>query len=76
MGRPKLYRTKEEELEAKRMSKKKWAKRNQERVNYIRAKSFAKKFIQISDNEDLKWIEKLTQKRKEELKNIRIVNES
>ncbi|MCW6065881.1 hypothetical protein, partial [Clostridium sporogenes] len=72
MGRPKLYKTKEEELKAKKISKKKWAKNNKDRVNYIRAKSFTKKFIKISNSKDLNLIEELLQQRREELKDNKV----
>lgn len=68
MGRKRIYNSKEEYLEAQVESKKKWREKNQDRVAYIRAKSAAKKFVNLSDEEDLEMLEEWLIDRKKALK--------
>lgn len=64
MARPKKYKTEEERKKAKKNSQKKWIAKNKETVAYIRAKSFAKQFIEISEEEDIEILEKWIEERK------------
>nr|BAG74926.1 hypothetical protein [Enterococcus faecium] len=45
-------------------ARKKWVEKNQETIAYIRAKSFAKKFIEMSEDEDIELLEKWLEDRK------------
>lgn len=63
MARPRKYNTEEERKEAmKRLGKN--GLKNQETIAYIRAKSFAKKFIEMSEDEDIELLEKWLEDRK------------
>jgi hypothetical protein len=64
IGRPKIYKTEEEREQAKKDVQKRWVKNNYERVAYIRAKSYTKRFIAISEDKDLKEVEKWLKERK------------
>lgn len=64
MGRPPKYKTEEERKAAMKRSQKKWAEKNPETVGYIRAKSFAKQFIEISEDEDILLLEEWIKERK------------
>jgi hypothetical protein len=65
MARPRKYNTEEERKEAMKKARKKWGlKKNQETIAYIRAKSFAKKFIEMSEDEDIELLEKWLEDRK------------
>ena len=68
-GRPRKYLTDEERAAAIKEQKKKWTSKNKNTVDYIRAKSFAKKFIKMSDNEDLQMLEELIKEHKKQQKN-------
>lgn len=68
MGRPPKYKNEEEREQAKIDARKRWAKENQSKVAYVRAKSFTKKFIDMSEDEDLKIIEKWLEERKKKSK--------
>lgn len=65
MARPPKYKTEEERLEARRKSQREWAKRNKETVAYIRSRSFAKQFIEMSENEDIEMLEQWIKERKQ-----------
>lgn len=67
MGRNRIYNSEKEYLEAQLESKKKWRYNNQERVAYIRAKSATKKFVSLSDEEDLDMLEEWLNERKRAL---------
>ena len=58
------YNTEEERKEAMKKARKKWVEKNQETIAYIRAKSFAKKFIEMSEDEDIELLEKWLEDRK------------
>ncbi|AMQ98767.1 TPA: hypothetical protein ONU04_001247 [Enterococcus faecium] len=64
MARPRKYNTEEERKEAMKKARKKWVEKNQETIAYIRAKSFAKKFIEMSEDEDIELLEKWLEDRK------------
>ena len=64
MARPRKYNTEEERKEAMKKARKKWDEKNQETIAYIRAKSFAKKFIEMSEDEDIELLEKWLEDRK------------
>ncbi|HAQ2741432.1 TPA: hypothetical protein IX422_001046 [Enterococcus faecium] len=64
MARPRKYNTEEERKEAMKKARKKWVEKNQETIAYIRAKSFAKKFIEMSEDEDIELLEKWLENRK------------
>lgn len=70
MARPPKYKTEEERREARKKSQREWAKRNKETVAYIRSRSFAKQFIEMSEDEDIEmleqWIEERKQAKKED----------
>ncbi|EMF0336531.1 hypothetical protein KCT23_002341 [Enterococcus faecium] len=64
MARPKKYKTEEERKKAREKSKKKWASRNKDKVAYIRAKSSAKLFVEMSEDEDVEMLERWIEERK------------
>lgn len=64
IARPRKYNTEEERKEAMKKARKKWVEKNQETIAYIRAKSFAKKFIEMSEDEDIELLEKWLEDRK------------
>lgn len=65
VARPQKYKTEEERLEARRKSQREWAKKNKETVAYIRSKSFAKQFIEMSEDEDIEILEQWIKERKQ-----------
>lgn len=69
MGRPKIYKTELQRKKAKREAQKRWAKNNKETVAYIRAKSFAKQFIEMSEEDDLVLLEEWIENRKNQKEN-------
>lgn len=66
-GRKKKYATEEEKKAALREQKREWRRRNTEKVSYNRRKSFARKFIELGNQEDLDMLEQWLEQRKEEL---------
>lgn len=64
MGRKRIYETEKDYLAAQEKSKKRWRENNQQRVAYIRAKSAAKKFVSLSDDDDLEMLEEWLNERK------------
>ncbi|MBO0481518.1 hypothetical protein [Candidatus Enterococcus courvalinii] len=65
MARPKKYKTEAERKKAREESKKKWVNKNKDKVAYIRAKSSAKLFVEMSEDEDVEMLEKWIKERKE-----------
>lgn len=68
MGRPRKYKTEEERKKAKSEAQQRWARKNQDTVAYIRAKSFAKQFIEMSEDEDIELLEEWLEERKKQKK--------
>ena len=66
-GRPRKYLTDEERAAAIKEQKKKWTSKNKNTVDYIRAKSFAKKFIEMSDRKNIEMLEKMIEHKKSTL---------
>lgn len=66
-GRKKKYATEEEKSAALREQKREWRRKNTEKVSYNRRKSFARKFIELGNQEDLDMLEQWLEQRKEEL---------
>lgn len=67
VGRPRKYKTEEERLNARKESQRRWAEKNKETVSYFRAKSFAKQFIKISEDEDIELLEEWLKERKKNM---------
>lgn len=70
MARPAKYKTEEEKRKARNKSQSAYNQRNKEKVAYIKAKSSAKKFVEMSEDEDIEmleqWIEERKKRKKEE----------
>lgn len=74
MGRPRKYKTEEERKKAKNEAQQRWARKNQDTVAYIRAKSFAKQFIEMSEDEDIELLEEWLEERKKKRKKLKQID--